>query len=45
MLLGMKDENPDKEKSEILDNAWSLMEIMGVGMVDMKIWKWMYENP
>jgi hypothetical protein len=44
MLLGMKDENPDNEKSEILDDAWSLMEIMGVGMVDMKTWKWMYEN-
>jgi hypothetical protein len=45
MLLGMKVDNPENEKSEILDNAWSLMEIMGVGMVDMKIWKWMYENP
>ena len=45
MLLGMKDDNPEKEKSEILDGAWSLMEIMGVGMVDMKMWKWMYENP
>lgn len=44
-LLGMKDENPDKEKSEALDAAWSLMEIMGVGMVDMKVWKWLYENP
>jgi hypothetical protein len=21
------------------------MEIMGVGMVDMKVWKWLYENP
>lgn len=45
MLLDIKDDNPEKEKSEILDNAWSLMEIMGVGMVDMKMWKWMYENP
>ena len=45
MLLGMKDDKPEKEKSEILDGAWSLMEIMGVGMVDMKMWKWMYENP
>jgi hypothetical protein len=44
-LLGMKDENPDKEKYETLDAAWSLMEIMGVGLVDMKIWKWLYENP
>jgi hypothetical protein len=44
-LLGMKDENPDKEKSETFDAAWSLMEIMGVGMVDMKVWKWLYANP
>jgi len=45
MLLGMKDDDPEKERSEILDGAWSLMEIMGVGIVDMKMWKWMYENP
>ncbi|TAL62869.1 MAG: hypothetical protein EPN88_12825 [Bacteroidetes bacterium] len=44
-LLGMKDDNPDKEKLETLDAAWSLMEIMGVGMVDMKVWKWLYANP
>jgi hypothetical protein len=44
-LLGMKDENPDKERLESFDAGWSLMEIMGVGMVDMKIWKWLYENP
>jgi hypothetical protein len=45
MLLGMKDNNPDKEKMEILDAAWSLMEIMGAGMVEMMNWKWLYENP
>jgi hypothetical protein len=45
MLLGMKDENPDKMKMETLDAAWQLMEIMGVGMVDMKTWKWLYKNP
>jgi len=44
-LLGMKDDNADKEKLETFDGAWSLMEIMGVGMVDMKVWKWLYENP
>lgn len=44
-LLGIKDENPDREKMEILDAAWQLMEIMGVGMVDMKTWKWLYQNP
>jgi hypothetical protein len=45
MLLGMQEQNPDKHKLETLDAAWSLMEIMGVGMVDMKTWKWLYENP
>jgi hypothetical protein len=45
MLLGMKEQNPDRQKLETLDAAWSLMEIMGVGMVDMKTWKWLYENP
>jgi hypothetical protein len=45
MLLGMKNENPEKDKMETLDEAWSLMEIMGVGIVDMKMWKWLYENP
>jgi hypothetical protein len=45
MLLGIKDENPEKAKMETLDAAWSLMEIMGVGMVDMNAWKWLYNNP
>lgn len=44
-LLGVKDENLEKERMEVLNSAWSLMEIMGVGMVDMKAWKWMYANP
>jgi hypothetical protein len=44
-LLGMKDDNPDKTKLSTLDAGWSLMEIMGVGMVDMKVWKWLYANP
>lgn len=44
-LLGMRDNNPAKEKLDTFDAAWSLMEIMGVGMVDMKTWKWLYNNP
>ncbi|MBE0679588.1 MAG: hypothetical protein IH592_12570 [Bacteroidales bacterium] len=45
MLLGIKEDNPEKEKLQTLDAAWSLMEIMGVSMVEMKMWKWLYENP
>src|SRR5512133_433462 len=45
MLLGMQQDNSEKERLQTLDAAWSLMEIMGVGMVEMKNWKWLYENP
>lgn len=45
MLLGLTDDNPERDRMEVLGSAWSLMEIMGVGIVDMKMWKWMYENP
>jgi hypothetical protein len=44
-LLGISNSNPEQERLETLNSAWSLMEIMGVGMVDMKTWKWMYANP
>ena len=44
-LLGFKNDNLDKEYLENLDLYWSVFEIMGVSMVDMKVWKWLYENP
>ncbi|MDD3741325.1 MAG: hypothetical protein PHH30_08785, partial [Bacteroidales bacterium] len=28
-----------------LENCWSAYEIMGVSLVDMYVWQWMYENP
>lgn len=45
MLLGKKDENPNKEHLMALDNFWSSYEIMGVSLVDMQVWKWLYDNP
>ncbi|HAH60006.1 MAG TPA: hypothetical protein DCL86_17880 [Bacteroidales bacterium] len=44
-LLGLKNADPDKEYMMALDNFWSSYEIMGVSLVDMKVWKWMYANP
>ena len=44
-LLDIDQENKDGEKIGNLNAAWSLMEIMGVSMVEMKVWKWLYENP
>jgi len=44
-LLGISNNDADKEYLETLNLYWSVFEIMGVSMVDMKVWKWMYENP
>lgn len=43
-LLNIKNKNTD-EDLETLDTFVSLYEIMGVSLVDMRVWKWMYENP
>ena len=44
-LLGKKDSDPNKEAMSALDNCWASYEIMGVSLVDMKVWQWLYENP
>jgi hypothetical protein len=44
-LLGVKGDNPMKEHMMALDNFWSCYEIMGVSLVDMQVWKWLYNNP
>lgn len=44
-LLGVKDNNPDKEHLAALDAIWSCYEIMGVSLVDMQVWHWLYANP
>jgi hypothetical protein len=44
-LLDINQENKEETKMQTLNAAWSLMEIMGVSMVEMKVWKWLYENP
>ncbi|MGA3013870.1 MAG: hypothetical protein ABSD71_07520 [Bacteroidales bacterium] len=44
-LLGIKDNNPDKDYLDALDNFWMCYEIMGVSMVDMTVWQWMYDHP
>ena len=44
-LLGIKDHNPQKEDLMALDNFWMSYEIMGVALLDMNVWKWMYAHP
>jgi len=44
-LLGINNDDPEKEKQDVLDKTWTLYEICGVSMLDIAVWKWMYENP
>jgi hypothetical protein len=44
-LLSIKEENPDKDHLKALDIFWGCYEIMGVSLVDMAVWEWLYANP
>jgi hypothetical protein len=44
-LLGIKDGDKLKEHLMALDNFWGSFEIMGVSLVDMYVWRWLYQNP
>ena len=37
--------NGVNDPSEVLDQFWSMYEIMGVSLVDMGMWKWIYAHP
>ncbi|MFU8842615.1 MAG: hypothetical protein ACNA7V_02275 [Bacteroidales bacterium] len=44
-LLGIRDEDPMKDHMLNLDVFWGSYEIMGVSLVDMRVWEWLYANP
>ncbi|MCL2027054.1 MAG: hypothetical protein FWG79_01055 [Bacteroidales bacterium] len=44
-LLGRKENNPQKASLETLAIFWDAYEIMGVSLVDMNVWEWLYANP
>lgn len=44
-LLGMGNNDKLKDYYLALDNFWAVYEIMGVSLVDINVWKWMYEHP
>lgn len=43
-LLGIPNKDVNKKYLEALDNFWASYEIMGVSLVDMNVWKWLYAN-
>ena len=44
-LLGLKNPNAEDAWHEALDVFWSSYEIMGVSLVDMQVWEWLYAHP
>ncbi len=44
-LLGLKNPNPEDAWYEALDVFWSSYEIMGVSLVDIQVWEWLYAHP
>lgn len=42
-LLGYGDYHADDEAT--LDNFWAMYEIMGVSLVDIAMWEWIYAHP
>ncbi len=44
-LLNIQTDESDVEYLNTLDKFWGSYEIMGVSLVDMAVWNWMYDNP
>lgn len=44
-LLGLTQVDTMARYYDILDNFWSTYEIMGVSLVDIHVWEWMYAHP
>jgi hypothetical protein len=44
-VLGLRGGDATAESSAVLDVLWSTYEISGVALVDMRAWRWLYDNP
>jgi hypothetical protein len=44
-ILGIEQKNPRSRDLQTLDSFWNSYEIMGVSLLDMKVWHWLYAHP
>jgi hypothetical protein len=44
-LLGLNNPQSGPGDEATLDNLWMSYEIMGVSLVDMQVWEWLYAHP
>lgn len=44
-ILGLTDDTVESEDNETLSRFWICYELMGVSLVDMRTWEWLYAHP
>lgn len=44
-LLGLQTPSADTRRAQALATLWNTYEIGGVALVDMRVWRWMYNHP
>lgn len=44
-VLGLTTDDPEADALRTLNDMWNTYEIAGVSLVDMRVWRWMYDNP
>ena len=44
-LLGLQKPSAETRQTQALATLWNTYEIGGVSLVDMRVWRWMYEHP
>ena len=44
-LLGLQKPSAETRQTQALATLWNAYEIGGVSLVDMRVWRWMYEHP
>ena len=44
-VLGLSKPDAKADAAKTLDAFWATREIAGVGLVDMRVWRWMYAHP
>jgi hypothetical protein len=44
-LLGIPEKDTHQKDLKVLDTFWNAYEMMGVSLVDMKAWHWLYDHP
>ena len=44
-LLGYGSNGAETNSNTTLDMIWGMYEIMGVSLVDMRMWQWLYQHP